>query len=200
DLSVSLDNVGGVARAQGDWSQAEAVYRESLALSRQLVERLGATPDSLRDLSVSLNNVGGVARAQGDWSQAEAVYRESLALRRQLVERLGATPESLRDLSVSLTNVANVEQQHGTRDHEREALVEAAGLLRRRAALLNGVAAVEAVFPEVLLRLAELDAAQASDLLREARAAVAFLPEADREAWAARIDAASQGSASHASG
>ncbi|WP_374340273.1 tetratricopeptide repeat protein, partial [Methyloversatilis sp.] len=80
DLSVSLNKVGGVARAQGDWSQAEAVYRESLALSRQLVERLGATPESLRDLSVSLDNVGGVARAQGDWSQAEAVYRESLAL------------------------------------------------------------------------------------------------------------------------
>jgi tetratricopeptide (TPR) repeat protein len=97
-----------VASAQGDWAQAEAVYRESLALRRQLVERLGGTPEALRDLSVSLNNVGRVASAQGDWAQAEAVYRESLALARQLVERLGGTPESFDDLAVSLLNMAAV--------------------------------------------------------------------------------------------
>ena len=108
DLSVSLDNVGRVASAQGDWSQAEAMYRESLALRRQLVERLGGTPEALRDLSVSLSNVGDVASAQGDWSQAGAMYRESLALRRQLVERLGGTPEALEDLAISLLNVAAV--------------------------------------------------------------------------------------------
>ncbi|MGH8582416.1 MAG: tetratricopeptide repeat protein, partial [Gammaproteobacteria bacterium] len=99
DLSIALNNVGAVARAQGDWAQAESVYREGLALRRQLVERLGGTPEALRDLSVSLNNVGAVARAQGDWAQAASVYRECLALRRQLVERLGGTPEALRDLS-----------------------------------------------------------------------------------------------------
>jgi tetratricopeptide (TPR) repeat protein len=106
DLSVSLDYVGGVAQVQGDWTEAESVYRESLALRRQLVERLGGTPESLRDLSLSLDKVGGVAQAQGDWTQAESVYRESLALSRQLVERLGGTPESLDDLAVSLLNLA----------------------------------------------------------------------------------------------
>ena len=113
DLSVSLNNVGDVARAQWDWAQAEAVYRESLELSRQLVERLGGTPEALRDLSVSLDNVGRVARAQGDWAQAEAVYRESLDLSRQRVERLGGTPESLRDLSVSLNSVGHVARVQG---------------------------------------------------------------------------------------
>jgi tetratricopeptide (TPR) repeat protein len=85
-----------------------SVYGESLALARQLVERLGGTPESLRDLSVSLDNLGGVAQAQGDWTQAASVYGESLALRRQLVERLGGTPESLDDLAVSLLNVARL--------------------------------------------------------------------------------------------
>jgi tetratricopeptide (TPR) repeat protein len=80
--------------AQGDWAQAESAYRESLALSRQLVERLGGTPESLRDLSVALDKVGGVAQAQGDWAQAESAYRESLALSRQLVERLGVARRS----------------------------------------------------------------------------------------------------------
>ena len=113
DLSISLNNVGQVARAQGDWSQAEAVYRESLALCRQLADRLGGTPGALRDLSVSLNNVGDVARAQGDWSRAEAVYREGLALSRQLAERLGGTPEALRDLAVSLDNMGQVARAQG---------------------------------------------------------------------------------------
>ena len=108
DMTISLSTGGDVARAQGDGSQAEAMFREGLALSRQLVERLGGTPEALRDLSVSLSNVGGVARAQGDGSQAEAVYRESLALSRQLVERLGGTPGALEDLAISLLNVAAV--------------------------------------------------------------------------------------------
>ena len=97
-----------MARAQGNWAQAESAYRESLTLSRQLVERLGGTPEALRDLSVSLNNVGGVAWMQGDRTQAEIVYRESLGLRRELVERLGGTPEALSDLSVSLTNLSRL--------------------------------------------------------------------------------------------
>ena len=84
------------------------MYRESLALRRQLVERLGGTPEALRDLSVSLDNMGDVARAQGDGTQAEAVYRESLALRRKLVERLGGTPEALEDLAISLLDLAAV--------------------------------------------------------------------------------------------
>ena len=52
--------MGQVAQAQGDWSQAEAVYRESLDLSRQLVERLSGTPEALEDLASSLLNVAEV--------------------------------------------------------------------------------------------------------------------------------------------
>jgi tetratricopeptide (TPR) repeat protein len=113
DLSVLLDDVGRVAEAQGNWSEAETVYRESLAIRRQLLERLGGSPEALRDVSVSLDNVGRVAEAQGNWSEAETVYRESLAIRRQLLERLGGSPEALRDVSVSLDNVGRVAQAQG---------------------------------------------------------------------------------------
>ena len=37
----------------------------SLAARRQLLSRLGDTPEALRDLSVSLNNVGRIAEARG---------------------------------------------------------------------------------------------------------------------------------------
>ena len=108
DLSVSLDNVGQAAQAQGEWSQAEQAYRESLEIRRELAARLG-TPEAQRDLSVSLHNVGRVAQAQGEWSQAEQAYRESLEIRRELATRLG-TPQAQRDLSVSLDNVGRVAQ------------------------------------------------------------------------------------------
>jgi hypothetical protein len=81
DLSISLDNVGQVASAQGDWAQAESVYRESLALRRQLVERLGGTPEALHDLAESLLNVAGLP-AGDDAARAEAMrIREQLASR-----------------------------------------------------------------------------------------------------------------------
>jgi hypothetical protein len=61
DLSVSLDNVGGVARAQGDWVEAETAYRESLAIRRELAERLGGTPEAQDDLGRSLMNVASMS-------------------------------------------------------------------------------------------------------------------------------------------
>ncbi|MBK6441210.1 MAG: tetratricopeptide repeat protein [Actinomycetales bacterium] len=79
DLSVSLDNVGAVARARGDWDRAATVYDESLHLRRDLAARL-ATPEALRDLSVSLNNVGAVARARGDWDRGKASRDAALAI------------------------------------------------------------------------------------------------------------------------
>ena len=108
DLPIALDNVGRSAEAQGAWSEAAAVYGESLSIRRQLALRLGGTPESLRDLSVSLDNVGRSAQAQGAWSEAAAAYGESLSISRQLVERLGGSPESLEDLAISLLNIASV--------------------------------------------------------------------------------------------
>ena len=66
DLSVSLDNVGRVAQAQGEWNERGSGVSGKPGDRRQLVERLGGTPESLRDLSVSLDNVGrGGAGARG---------------------------------------------------------------------------------------------------------------------------------------
>ena len=81
DLSVSLDNVGAVAQARGDWDRATTAYDESLTIRRDLADRL-ATPEALRDLSVSLDNVGAVAQARGDWDRATTAYDESLELAR----------------------------------------------------------------------------------------------------------------------
>ena len=145
DLSVSLDHVGRVAKAQGDWPSAAAAYGESLDLRRQLIDRIGGTPEALRDLSISLGNAGRVAQAQGHWVEAATAYRESLDLRRQLVERLGGTPEALADLAEILLRVAEIPAA------DPAALAEAASI----------ASGLVARFPEV---------ARYRDLVRQTRA------------------------------
>lgn len=110
NISIALDCIGKVARAQGNWAEAEVAYQESLSLCRQQIERVGATPETLHDLSVSLDNEGDVACSQGEWAQAGAVYRESLALRYQRIELLGGTPtaDAVRHISASLDRIGNV--------------------------------------------------------------------------------------------
>ena len=96
DVAISLSNVGDVARAQGDGSQAEAAYRESLALRRQLVERLGGTPEALEDLAISLLNVAAVPPGTASL-RAEAVQiYEVLAGRFPEVERYAERVAALR--------------------------------------------------------------------------------------------------------
>ena len=75
DLSVSLDSVGRVAEARGDWGAAGRAYEESLDLARDLADSLG-TPESLRDLVVLLGNLAGVVERLGDAERAESLRAE----------------------------------------------------------------------------------------------------------------------------
>jgi tetratricopeptide (TPR) repeat protein len=109
DVSVSLNNVGNVARALGRWEDADAAYRESLALRRQLRERLGDLPETLRDVSVSLDNVGDVAHALGRWGEAEQLYRESLILWRRLDLAFPDTAEYQNAIEALTQKLAAVE-------------------------------------------------------------------------------------------
>ncbi|WP_141699044.1 tetratricopeptide repeat protein, partial [Candidatus Thiosymbion oneisti] len=76
-----------------------------LEISRRILQRLGETPEALRDLSVSLDNVANTDQQLGDWQRARDAFTEALEIRRRILQRLGETPEALRDLSVSLNNV-----------------------------------------------------------------------------------------------
>ena len=72
---MSLNNVGRVAQARGDWGGAAESYEESLDISRDLADSLG-TPESLRDLVVSLGNLAGVVEQLGDTERAESLRAE----------------------------------------------------------------------------------------------------------------------------
>ncbi|MBN1980687.1 MAG: tetratricopeptide repeat protein, partial [Chitinivibrionales bacterium] len=59
------------------WTDAEDVAQKCLEISRRILERVGETPETLRDLSVSLDNVGRAASSQGDYAESKRLYSES---------------------------------------------------------------------------------------------------------------------------
>ena len=65
DLSVSLNNVGRVAEARGEWGVAEAAYRESLEVRRELEHLLG-TPQARQDVSTSEENLKRLSQKRAD--------------------------------------------------------------------------------------------------------------------------------------
>ena len=75
DLSVSLNNVGRVAKARGDWGAAAESYGEFLEAAWDLADSLG-TPESLRDLVISLSNLADVVEQLGDTERAESLRAE----------------------------------------------------------------------------------------------------------------------------
>jgi tetratricopeptide (TPR) repeat protein len=71
-----LNGAGVLALAQNDYSHATAMLEESLALQRELADKLG--------VSSSLNNLGMIAVRQGDFEQAALLLGESLSISREL--------------------------------------------------------------------------------------------------------------------
>ena len=118
-------------RRTGQFQLGRRVAESQLDFSRQLIERVGETPESLRDLSVSLNNVGKTSQFLGEFESARKLYEESLKISRQLIERVGETPESLRDLSVSLDNVGKTSQFLGEFESARKLYEESLEISRQ---------------------------------------------------------------------
>ncbi len=110
---------GDIRGALGDLGAARASYEKSLAISEQLVQLNGQSPEALRDLSVSLNKVGNIRRALGDLDAARVSYEKSLAISEQLVQLTGQSPEALRDLSISLDKVGDIRRALGDLDAAR---------------------------------------------------------------------------------
>jgi predicted ATPase/class 3 adenylate cyclase/DNA-binding CsgD family transcriptional regulator len=77
----ALKAAGTLAAEQGDYVAAHARYEESLAIRRELGDKL--------EIANLLSNQGIVARYQGNYAAARALYEESLAIRRELGDRWG---------------------------------------------------------------------------------------------------------------
>src|SRR5437588_1196035 len=76
-----LHGAGVLARAQGDYGSAVALFEQSLALFRYLGHK--------QEIARSLNHLASLACQQGDYGRATALGEQSLALRRELGDTQG---------------------------------------------------------------------------------------------------------------
>ena len=130
--ATALDGAGVLAETQGDYDRAEALHRESLALSRERSDKTG--------IARALGNLGMVAFDRGDADQATALLEESLALAREIGDQL-LVATALNDLGI-------VAHERGDLDRA-EPLFQESLALRRQAGSgseiarpLNNLAAV----------------------------------------------------------
>ena len=93
DLSVSLDNVGDIAKLQGRGTDAQASFEESLDIRRRLAKMLGDSPEALRDICVSLFNNGKLAVEVENWSNAKHYFEEGFDRANRLASLFPDLPE-----------------------------------------------------------------------------------------------------------
>ena len=79
--AVSLNNLGNIAKTQGDLDEAERLYQESLEIKREIGYRQGEAN--------SLNNLGEIATARGDMEEAERLYQESFVINKEIGNQQG---------------------------------------------------------------------------------------------------------------
>ncbi|MCW3099618.1 MAG: adenylate/guanylate cyclase protein [Chthonomonadaceae bacterium] len=91
----ALNGAGMLAYKQGDYTQAQVLHDESLAISRELKDKAG--------IASSFNNLGLVAWCQGDYAQARSRCEESLALFREAGDKTGLA-NSLGNLGLVVNN------------------------------------------------------------------------------------------------
>ncbi|HUP28115.1 MAG TPA: tetratricopeptide repeat protein, partial [Chloroflexia bacterium] len=88
----ALNGAGILAGAQGDYEASKALFRQGLALERDLGNKAS--------VAGLLSNLGNISRAQGNLAEARALQEESLAQREALGDKRG--------IALSLSNLGNV--------------------------------------------------------------------------------------------
>jgi hypothetical protein len=97
-IALSLNNLGTVARDQGDYPTAQALCEESLVLRRELGDRRGVA-ESLEELAYCAFALVGSGRAARIWGAAER-------LRKEIASPLAPPDRTLYDRQVATARAA----------------------------------------------------------------------------------------------
>lgn len=103
--------LGDIAVAQNNFSEAEEWYQRSFSLCEILVE-YGKKSDAQRELSISYIKLGDILEAQGKLNEAEQLYYKSLTIFEMLVEESG-TADARSDLSRIYTKIGDIARIRG---------------------------------------------------------------------------------------
>ncbi len=95
--AASLNNLGVLARYQGQLERAESIFQESLTLRRMIGDTWG--------IAGSLSNLSSVVAEQGEFPRAIVLQEESLILRRELGDKV--------TIGLTLTNLGVLARYQG---------------------------------------------------------------------------------------
>jgi serine/threonine-protein kinase len=107
NLAACWTSMAGILHRSGRPAEAEAAYRESLAIQHQLVDDFPATADYRRDLANTQSELATLLQFVSRPGEAEATAREALDLRVKLVEEFPEAPDDHNELAVALARLAN---------------------------------------------------------------------------------------------
>ncbi|MEH1809678.1 tetratricopeptide repeat protein [Nostoc sp.] len=119
DLANSLNNLAGIYRAIGNYTEAEPLYKQALELRKRL---LGENHPAF---ATSLNNLAGLYKSTGKYSKAELLYQQALELRKRL------WGEHHADVAVSLNNLALLYDEQGRYDEAEPLYLQSLELEKR---------------------------------------------------------------------
>ncbi len=110
----ACNGAGVLAHSQGDYTRAEALLEDGLALRRRANDTWGVT--------ASLTNLGNVALDRGDFARATALHEDALAIKRELGD--------IWAISISLNNLGELAREQG--DYQRAAAYHEESLTLKR--------------------------------------------------------------------
>jgi CHAT domain-containing protein/tetratricopeptide (TPR) repeat protein len=102
-LASSLNNLGSLLRAQGDYGGARGYYQRALEMGQALYPK-ERYPQSHPDLVTSLNNLGLLLKLQGDYGGARGYLQRALEMREALYPK-DKYPQGHTELATSLLNL-----------------------------------------------------------------------------------------------
>jgi len=108
DRAIALNGTGLLAWRQSDYKGAQALYQESISISRELGSQI--------DVARALNNLALITRDLGDYESARAMHEESIAIFRESGDRLIT--------AICLSNLGVVNHYQGDFDSARAAFEE----------------------------------------------------------------------------
>jgi tetratricopeptide (TPR) repeat protein len=118
--SVSLEKLGNVAMAEGNYSEAQQLFEEAHQLHLGLVKSNPSNPEILNGHVISLQKLGNVAMKVGDISKAERYYLEMHGVADQLVKAFPATAMWKETLALASHKLGNVYLTKGELQHARK--------------------------------------------------------------------------------
>lgn len=110
DLSISYNELGYTAHAEGKLTEAKEYYTKSLNIRKELVNKTG-TYGAMRDLSMVYNRIGDIFfKDEGDISKAKEYYSHSHTIFKTIADKTG-TVEAYDDLAFSYYELSTVDSE-----------------------------------------------------------------------------------------